>query len=337
MKQERKRRRIVYKRAVLTNNHATVQQLLTQALAQGEGVCAGGRQEPLGENTGVFRLINRHTPGNGMIFGQFMQFEAGRAQQLITIEDDAEFYSMKELSPSEMKTEEELAAAEDQRKEFVESIMYFGIKDNHVVLMTSAALRPGDFESHLGWLLGYKTEVMDANSALILQDKPSQEVIDKVMRGDVKCVKVGSDIRTMAMVKEEQGEQIQTQYVPTGRGSSILSAIIGDNWVEQLNLDDTLDDANLTVDLQIKYRRKTSKNGQKVLDDVATSLRNMEDGDFKIEMKDGGEFLSGDDLRLSKHINVNTINGSIIESDLYHEMYVWLFNKIQVGDVEAQD
>lgn len=55
------------------------------------------------------------------------------------------------------------------RKEFIDSVLYFGVIDNHVAIIQSRSLTARTLESYLGWLLGEAAKALPANSALILK------------------------------------------------------------------------------------------------------------------------------------------------------------------------
>ena len=78
---------------------------------------------------------------------------------------------------------------------------------------------------------------------------------------------------------------------------------VGEKWFDDLKLEDSLDESNLQVNLEITYFRKTNKDGQLLMDTLATSLRNMDEDDIEITLKGGGT-IKGGDLKLSGSISV---------------------------------
>lgn len=340
---------IHYKRVVFTNNHSDLQSLLNSVFQNGSPVFkAGSRKEIINPDDSSFRLINHHKEYNGMFFGQLIFLEEGRSQEFVELDDNAEFYKIDSITTDKLKYKGEAETeTASKKREFIDSILYFGVYRNHLVVLQSAALRSRDLETHLSWLLGTRTESIPTSSALILQDKPTEETLKKVESSSVKKVKLGTPIDTRdEQESDDQGLVVgkshserkarNVKFIPCGMGVDVVRAALGEDWFNTLKLEDSLDDANLQVSLEISYLRKTSEAGQKMLDNIATSLRHHEEADVKIDLKGGGT-LKGSDLKLSGPISVKLLNGRVDETDLYHQMHSWLVSKIEESEIEVDD
>ena len=340
MKTETRRRIIRYKRAVLTQSNATLQTLLEEALQNDLASKADLRKESISADSNTYRLINKFTDANNVLFGQLVRFEAGKAQSIITLDEKADFYEINSITTQEFSNEEERERAKKKRREFIESILYFGCFDNHLVILQSAALTARDLETHVGWLLGSLTRVIDRNTAVIFQDKPSQEVIERISENHVKKVLIGAPLTSqdhnLENVDSESGVVRSVKYVPAGRGADILQAVLGDNWRRDIRLEDSLDESNIKVNLQVTFDRKTTSVGQKVIDEIATSLRHLDEEDVSLELLGGGT-IKGNEIKLNSPISVKVINGSIDENDLFHQMHAWLISQLDSGEIEAED
>ncbi|MCK9394187.1 MAG: hypothetical protein M0Q44_01175 [Methylobacter sp.] len=346
MKSETRSKTIHYKRAVITNSQVTLQNLLETAFnSKGKATKAKQRREILNQDDESCRLINHHKDYNGMLFGQLVFFEPGRSQVLITLDDDADFYEIDSITPDSIGKENDVIDGEKikKRREFIDSMLYFGVLDNHVVIMQSASLRARELEAHLSWLLGSYTEVMDRNSALILQDKPSEKTVAKIEKSPVKSVHLGTPVETRAqdedqttISSEESGFAKKVKWIPCGMGADVIQAALGADWFNRLNLDSSLDEANLQVTLEITYLRKTTSNGQKMLDNIATALRHVDGSDVKINLHGGGT-INGSDLKLTGLVSVKAHNGLVDESDLYHQMHSWIVTKVRTNEIEVED
>lgn len=347
MRSESRNKTIHYKRAVITNCNLTLQNLLKTAFSkQGNAAKAKQRREVLNQDDESCRLINHHKDYNGMLFGQLIFFEPGRSQVLITLDDDAEYYEIDAITPNSIDKENNESDKIKKRREFVDSMLYFGVLDNHIVLIQSASLRARELEAHLAWLLGSCSQVMDKNSALILQDKPSEETITKIERSPVKTVHLGTPVESRLetntpepkaeLSAPKEGLAKKVKWIPCGMGANVIQAALGTDWFERLDLDSSLDEANLQVTLEITYLRKTTSNGQKMLDNIATSLRHIEDADVKIELHGGGT-IKGTDLKLTGTVSVKSNNGLVDESDLFHQMHLWLVTKVRANEIEIED
>lgn len=348
MKTETKNKTIHYKRAVITNCTLNLQELLKQAF-QGNAAKAKHRREIINPDDESCRLINHRKEYNGMTFGQLIFFEPGRSQMLITLDDDAEYYEINSITPDSIdeQNKETENTQTKKHREFVDSMLYFGVLDNHVVLVQSSSLRARELEAHLSWLLGSCAEVIEKNNALILQDKPSEQTISKIENSPVKSVHIGTPIESKIKehpdnhtknneTPEQTGFAKKIKWIPCGMGANVIQAALGSDWFERLDLDSSLDEANLQVSLEITYLRKTTSNGQRMLDNIATSLRHVDEADVKIDLHGGGT-IKGGELKLTGLVSVKTINGLIDESDLYHQLHSWIVTKVRTDEIEVSE
>lgn len=353
MKTEIRKKTIHYKRAVIKNSQLTLQDLLEAAFnSQGKAAKAQQRREILNPDDESCRLINHYENYGGMLFGQLIFFEPGRSQVLITLDDNAQFYKIDSITSDlidEKKSDEDKTEEEKikHQREFIDSILYFGVLDNHVVIVQSPSLRARELEVHLAWLLCVCTEVMDINCALILQDKPSEETITKIEKSPVKSVHIGTSVESFAQESNniDKQETINTEktgfakkikWIPCGMGADVIQAALGADWFNKLDLDSSLDEANLQVTLEITYLRKTTSNGQRMLDNIATSLRHIDEADVKINLHGGGT-IKGGDLKLTGSVSVKKNNGLVDETDLYHQLHLWIITKVRAKEIDVDN
>ncbi|OZC36743.1 hypothetical protein B9Q17_08145 [Marinobacter vinifirmus] len=344
MAREKKQKSVHYKLATISNQTESLQTLLEQALAEdSEAYIAIRRMEATNpDDDSVCRLINHHTAHQGMFFGQLVRFEKGRGQALMTFDDQAPEYSIDTITSESVASHEEVdeetnAEKVRRRREFIDSILYFGVLDNHLVVMQSQALTTRELEAHLGWLLGTCLNLIARNSTLVLQDKITESVRAKVEKSPVKTVSIGTPVEAREKhdgdSEQAQNDSKGVKWIPGGTAADILSAALGTDWCNKLKLEDSLDEANLQVQLKVTYLRKTSKAGQQMLDNIASSMRHIHDDDVVVELKDGGR-LQGKDVRLNGKLSVQTTNGIVDETALYHDMHNWLISKIESDEVE---
>ena len=345
---------IHYKSAQLTggiNLQAALKAALAQSGTAGKPI---GRQQRVNPDEDSVIFINRIEEYSGMLFGQLIFLETGKRQPYITVVDSADYYSINALASDQIPDEQQSSGNAEvilqKRREFVDSILYFGIFENHVVVLQSAALKTRELEAHLSWVLRDLTKVMPNTSVLILKDKPAESVIRKMEKTHVKTVKIGAPItseqvdvaaHTAAMPsiadQDDDATSIhasKVKFVPSGAMAKALQAFLPDIF-SALDLDEALDDANLHVALEVTFNRKTSQVGQKVLDHIATSLRHMPESDVAITLQGGGQ-IKGDELKLSGGIKVQyTPLGLIDEAVLFFEMHRWLNTHISSQEIDA--
>lgn len=347
------RKTIHYKRAVLTGGEDLQATLTAVFNPASQGHKVGSRKEIINADSQSFRVVNRATTYNGMLFGQMIMFEPGRSQAYVEMNDEASSYTLDALTNDALNKIDngegdataKATAKKKHKKEFIDAMLYFGVFENHVVLIQSQSLKSRELEAHLGSLIG-RFGGLKPGTALILQDQPSQAAINKIERSPVKSIHLGSPVETHTTTEDGSIETTDWQpeastqarklkFMPSGIGANVLVAALGESWFQKLKLEDDLDEANLQVSLEVTYLRKTTKTGQRVLDSIATSLRHLDDADVKIELVGGGQ-LHGGDLKLSGPITVSKLeNGLYDEGVLYHAMHAWLATKLLSGDADS--
>lgn len=333
MIKETKRRTINYKLVKLGDHPLSLQEMLEATLLNNKSTyhLAANRRETLTDDDKSFRFINRFANYEpSMLLCQLVQFEQGRSQMTIVIDDNAEMFEITPISAKDIKQK-----PEDKRNstEFLESMLYFAVKGNHMVVMGSQALKSKELERHLNWYLNSLTQ-QGIDSAIILSDKPTAKAMKQLAQAPAKSVSIGSAIMYEPLAETEQNitEAKSIRWTPAGLGANILECLRDNGYIGNFDFNETLDDANLQVSIEFKYNRKTTKVGQKVIDTLSTSLRHLDKEDVKINLKGGGE-IKGDDLKLSHQITVAFLDGKVDESDLYYQMKEWLTQKIKSEEV----
>ncbi|EGZ6858253.1 hypothetical protein SNN68_003834 [Cronobacter sakazakii] len=356
MSKQSRQKTIHYKRAAISHCSSDLQSILESIISiDGTVPKVGMRREQISaSNTqSSYRVINKSNTFKTILFGELILFEKGRSQALMTISEDVPFYDINAITSEQIKLEADGKISEEDKlkikREFIDSILYFGVLDNHVMVVQSSSLRTKDLENHLNWLIHSFGNSFTADSILILKDKPTEETIKKLEKTPVKKINLGSvpvksktddgSIKITSITNPENGNRIQKvrkmKFLPVGRGGSILKAAFGEEWFSDLKLEDSLDESNLQINLEITYLRKTNDDGQLLMDTLATSIRNMDDEDVEIHLQGGGT-LKGGDLRLSGTVSVEYNNGLIDENHLYLQMHKWLHAKIGAGEINSK-
>ena len=204
-----------------------------------------------------------------MFFGELIIVESGKAQAVLKIDsDDATEFPIKTYLTDDLPDDEDgVDATEVVRKEFIDSVLYFGVIDNHVAIIQSRSLTARTLESYLGWLLGEAAKALPENSALILKDAPNPTVKQKLESTPAKTISISSGIGSTELQPVHTVESsipAKIDYKIEDNVVDVLKSAFGVD-LENLKLEDGLDDANLKLKLTLTYNRKTSKSGQKLL------------------------------------------------------------------------
>lgn len=321
-----------YRYALITKNNKTLQELLHDAISSKELCVADNRQENFNSNSNEFRMINSIKEDSSMLFGQLIFVCPEQAQIILNMEEGASVYTINSYSLNTDSDKEKKI-----KKEFINSILYFLIYRNHVVVMQSKALSTRDLETHLFWFLD-RAKLLNDNSEFILQIQPPKETLEIIEKNPVKTIKIGSEL---AVSKPEKTKNTDNTEVTESKAVKlknalsldVLRAILPDSILDDKTLIECFDDANLQVNLEILYLRKTTQKGQEFIDTVASSLRHIvNEDDLKIKLKGGGT-LNGDKLQLSTPIKIDLTNNLIDETKLFKQMREWLISKITNEDI----
>ncbi|SAI93460.1 MULTISPECIES: hypothetical protein [Enterobacter cloacae complex] len=341
MSKEVKNKKIIYKDVTITGATKTLQDMLSDIMKKHPK--ADVRKELVNpDEENLFRLINKSEVFNGVLFCQLVAFEPGHSQRYIQLKNDAESYEIRSVTSVELSklTDEQADIVQSEQekiiREFIDSILYFGVFGNSIVVMQSRALTTRELEIHLKWLLGTLTNNIPPECILKVSDKPKEEIIEQVLKRPVKSVSIGAPVS--AVNDMSNGSQAPS-WVPTGTASDMLKVMLAERWenfIKSSNLVDCLDDANLEVTLKITYKRKTSDSGERMLRNLVDATRHYPDEDVTVEMV-GGTKLTGKDIRLWNTVKLTTYNSLIDEHELYSQMHEWLLTLVNAGQIEHTD
>ncbi len=319
---ERRYKSVVYKQAIFREAGMNLQHLLSEALAQRPA--ARMRKQPVDDR--VSRVINARRTEQGMLFGTMVVYEAGKDQTVLVIDDSQDDYPVDSFPVPQTPS--------GANREVLDSILYFAIYNNHVVLAQSRSLKSREVETHFAWLLSSCTEVLEDGAYFVLSDQPTEAARRRASSASVKSVKVGTPLSGAtggdAAARPSTG---QRTYRRSGLGAQVLASLVGPDWRSDMRLEDVLDDANLVVNIEVTYKRSTTAEAQQILDDVATSLRHLEEEDVEIDLVGGGQ-IKGNELKLTGSIRVDMTNGVPSSSDMFTQMRAWLRGKIEDGSTD---
>jgi hypothetical protein len=262
-----------------------------------------------------YRLVNDSLQSMAMIFGNLMTFEEGTNKLLLDVDRKVKSLNVRQLPPPSIG---------GKKSEFLDSVLYYGVKQNHVILMQSAGLKTKQFEQHINWLLR-EAKIIDTDDYVTLDDSPKPEAKKQLAKAHVKSVNIISPLSTSEGYDPTETKVSNTKRLdvtPKGRAFDILKSLLGESEFKKLPLSEALD-ANLKVSVSVTYSRTTTETGQRALDSIANLLRHMDEDDVAIEVPGIG-ILRGSDLKLSENINVETFAGNVSQKDLFPKMHDWL-------------
>ena len=92
--------------------------------------------------------------------------------------------------------------------------------------------------------------------------------------------------------------------------------------------------SNIEMSVTLKYNRKTSDDGQELMDTLGAALRNNEDVETEILLNKGGS-IKGSDLKMTGQIGVTSYDGQLSASEVYEGLRQWLLEKVSSEELSA--
>lgn len=302
------KRELHYRVAKLHKQKGPLQTLVTTALKQlGD---PPERTQPLATTGTDYRLINYAYTHGSMLCGNMFVYSAGAAQLLMRAKVEHTAGAEAASYPLDAFT----APSQDgQKREFLESILYFCIHKNHVLLLQSRGLKAGGFEEYLDWLLE-KAKLIEPGQ-VVLADQPTPDAKRAISRSHVKSVSMG-----MPFIHAETSTQPGQKSARINVDSFFVNAFKGllGSKMDHLKLADALD-GNIKATLELKWMRHTTAPAQNFLDEIAIAMRNVEPDDVAIELNNGA-VVKGNELKLTVPVQVRVRNNIVEQTSLYKSM-----------------
>ena len=208
-----------------------------------------------------------------------------------------------------------------KERQWVDGLLYFYVHGNIVIVIQSAAVRAGQFEAHLNWLL--RPAGSGVGPSVQLANQFGRSAVEQLAAQHVKDVVVGGPLlQTDLMPLATEQPQVRTRFEVGGKMLDALQSVLeldsgpGFDWQSGL-------DGNIEAWLHVSYKRKTNEDAQRLLDRIALALRNTEDLETVITLNNG-QTITGDDLKLSKNCRIESREGVLLADKAFTAMSVWL-------------
>ncbi len=318
-------KRVIYKRAHFTTPGLILQDLLKAALLR--------LTEPAdktwspSQDSELRRLLNDSSRRSGCLCFQFLQYESGKDQTLVTLKSEAGAFPI---------DQEPVPPRNDgTKREILESALYCAVYENHMAICQSAALRTDSLEKYLLWLLFDRTCLIPEDTALALADEPTAQAKAKIERKPIKAVRFGDDLamnpRKVGPHRsgEPQNTVLSTEVMRTSSlAADMLTRLLGEDKLRSWRqAGHDLDPRNIRVKVEVSYLRKTNDSGQSLLHALAQVNRNSEDSSCEIELE-GGSTIHGNELRVQGEIRVEGRNGIPYQIDMFRNLAQWLKDQV---------
>ena len=231
------------------------------------------------------RLINHVHTDTESSFGNLCAFTPGDLQALI----DAKAYPGTSASLAE--------SIAPGNNEYVKGIAYWMAIGDHCYVVQTSAVRTKALEEYLTWILRDAAQVIGSDGAIILQG-----AFEAASAGgdldDIQSIEIGGLVPETIKEPEpivstpdtgtevEERRTLGARRAPFRRAREVLIALFGSASVEDI-LKTVPDQAALDVMVNIGYRTTRRRVDRATMSELATSLRNIDDGELKVRAKNG--------------------------------------------------
>ena len=342
-KGKRIQKAVLYKRAQFLSNvpGETLKSLVEEALSKRTTFGQLRLNISPDESNPVYHVISsQHCEPDGFVFGTLMTYTPG-TDPLYLVDDADAVEVLIEKRP--------LPHTEDgKRREVLESMMYFGIIQDHLVLMQSQALKAPQLEAYLRWLL-HKSDTLAKNRSFQLVDTPSRAVQERMERGrGVKAIILGGEVLPPPE-RGRSGEQGTLDFSDTETTTSFsaspstaeeghswmnwLMSLVGPSRSSQIDFR-KLDSANIEMSVILSYNRNTTEEGQELMDSLGSVFRHTDHVDTRLRLNDGS-VIHGAQLKLNGTVSVTAYGGQLSTQEVYEEIREWLLQKITSDELEV--
>lgn len=306
-------KKIVYRIASITNCDSDLQELLGKAI---QATQVNERQQELNEYEKTFRTINQKWSYRGITMCEMVLIDPGASQPLAVYDESKGVYTIDAISTNEL-SQERLKRNSD----FVNSMLYFGVKGNEVVIMPSQAINVRALENYLTWLLGEKLDLISNESKFALNKNIPRAVEEQIRSSPVRSIEIGS---VLSGASDDDSEEFVSSE-SFSINAKLLLRVLGAKLKDELPFSIS-DDSNIRAKIVISYFRKTNDAGQNFMNHLGTTLRNLDDADVCVTLKNNVK-ISGEELNLQKVVKISkTDRGLLVNDDISEAMVTWLLD-----------
>lgn len=317
-------KKTVYKRSHFAGTAPTLQSLLSQVLVK--TIDANDITWQPTPDSDQRRVLNRSSKRHGCLCFEFLQFEKGKDQVLLTLNQNQKHFPV-----------ESTPVPPDHNglpREVVESALYFAVHNDHMAIVQSTSLKSDSLEKYLIWLLDDKLSLVTKSIPFGLLDEPTPHARRAAQKRKVKKVTFGDglSLTPSAPKSADGGVENQTLHISQTKGGmaeDVLVAVMGEEAFNNLiRAKNVVDPKNLKVKVEVSFLRNTDGNGEAILNAVAQTARHEEEANCVIELE-GGTKIEGKDMKITGQVRVESKNNVPFAESMFHELSSWLMSQLK--------
>lgn len=248
-----------------------------------------------------------------MLCLEVMYVEPGNSVPIIETEYDKSEIECEALLPP--------SASGDKSREFLDSIAYVAILENHVIFMQSKAIGIKDIEEYVNYLLGEAGIFADEKAGVLFQSANTGIPSLSLRQKSVKSVRLNLPLAN------------GVSSLDVDDGIKLLETLVGEARLKELKKKIGIEISELKIDISFGYKYSTSNRNQELLALIAQGLLDSRDEDLEIELKGAGRIV-GDEIQIKKYEGVEYSDSLPRKSDVYRIMANWLVDLLEQGIIE---
>lgn len=256
---------------------------------------------------------------------ELLYFEAGADQSSIKMNPTAEVVDLAAVGP----------AGKDE--EFLAGSVYFGVFENHVVVMGSRSLQVKHLESYLNWLFQHAKVIPEGN-LVELRDHIPDEVRQQVMQQGVTGINFKGQVDWKASAAASPvkpvTDQVRAVSIKTsGAMWGAVQSLFGNKIPSGFTSEDIQDTPDIEISLQLRWKGRHGKDDNSFLDGVASNLRHLDDEvDYEVMTKSGK--ITRDEVKIYQPVTTPWKDGRPDFDDLFPKLCNWLEHLLSSGRIE---
>lgn len=298
---------LTYKIARINNSKTTetLQDLIDKAMQQKKS--ASSRKQSIDSKV---ILINNHGKHSGMLVAELINYTKGHKQPFAKVDTDAEELEISSLSP-------------EDKSEFLQSILYFSIFRNSVILSQSISLRSRQLEDYINWIL-LETGTLEDGSFFTLSEHPPLEKGESII--SAKSIVFDAPVSVVPESANKKGKENQTLYKLGSIGWDTLKGILPKEvrLPETVKASELVGTGDLKVSLKLSWERDRKDDSTAFMDRISNALRHVDDElDYTVFTRSGK--ITKNDVKLNKSVSVlEGKDGLLQRDDMWKKMLRWL-------------
>ena len=169
-------------------------------------------------------------------------------------------------------------------EEFLAGAVYFGVVDNHVILVQSRGLRTLDTEKYLNWFLVQKTKVLPEDNRVALADHTPKK--KKGWFEDVRGIEIEAPVHLQPIINVGPGKGAKGGIADKslslqlgGKAWEAVRAIFGDGFdlPTELKVDDVAHAPQVEVKVMLSWRGTKNEDDHDFLGAIAKNMSHVDD------------------------------------------------------------